>query len=299
MTDATHPRWKIVLLLMMIATLFGSNHIAARITFDSGTSILTAVALRSTCTALALLLVIRLYAVSLVLPRAVARKGILVGLLLAVQSFCLYSAVARIPVGLALLTFNIFPFLLALMTWALAGKRPTNRTLLVMPVALFGLCLALNLFGAGQSFDFAGMVPGLFFAIGAAVSFAAVLFLSERWLGDIDGRIRSLLMMATIAVIAGSLGFAIDGFALPQNRGGWIALAVLLVFYGVAFSSLFVLLPRFGILNNASVMNFEPVAALLLGVLILDQTMAPLQVAGVLIVLGAMFGLAGGEKSQQ
>jgi len=31
-----------------------------------------------------------------------------VGVLIAVQSFCIYSAVARIPVALALLAFNTF-----------------------------------------------------------------------------------------------------------------------------------------------------------------------------------------------
>jgi threonine/homoserine efflux transporter RhtA len=39
-------------------------------------------------------------------------------------------------------------------------------------------------------------------------------------------------------------------------------------------------------------MNFEPVAALLLGVLILDQTISPIQTVGVGLVLVAMVGFA-------
>jgi len=38
-------------------------------------------------------------------------------LLIAVQSLCLYSAVARIPVALALLISCTFPIQLALITW--------------------------------------------------------------------------------------------------------------------------------------------------------------------------------------
>ncbi|OYU47080.1 MAG: EamA family transporter [Rhizobiales bacterium PAR1] len=297
MSGTPRPRWQIVALLMLISTVLGSNHVAARIAFDHGANVVTAVAIRSTGTSLALFLALRLSGVSLLLPRMVLARGLFIGLLLTIQSLCLYSAVARIPVGLALLTFNCFPLLFAGMTWLIEGRRPSNRTLLFMPVALAGLSLALNLFGGSLSAPDGKMQEGVLLALGAALSFSTVLLLSERWLGALDGRLRSLLMMITIAVIASLGGFATDGFALPQDRIGWIALATLTLFYGTAISALFVVLPRIGILNNASVMNFEPVAALLLGALILGQTITPLQVVGVVIVLGAMLGMASGKPA--
>ena len=41
------PRWAGIALLLVIATVFGSNHVAARIAFDHGTNVTTAVAVRS------------------------------------------------------------------------------------------------------------------------------------------------------------------------------------------------------------------------------------------------------------
>ncbi len=39
-------------------------------------------------------------------------------MMLAVQSYCLHSAVARIPAAFVLLDFNAFPFVLPLISWA-------------------------------------------------------------------------------------------------------------------------------------------------------------------------------------
>ena len=105
-----------VALLMLLATMFASNHIAARLAFDHGTSVSAAVGVRSGVTALVMLALLRLQGVSAALPRATLVRGLGIGVLVALQSFCLYSAVARIPVGLALLAFNTFPMLLVLLT---------------------------------------------------------------------------------------------------------------------------------------------------------------------------------------
>jgi drug/metabolite transporter (DMT)-like permease len=68
----------------------------------------------------------------------------LAGLMVAVQSLCLYSAVARIPVVVALLLMNTLPIQLALLTWALGGPRPTLRAALIMGVILVGLVVVLD-----------------------------------------------------------------------------------------------------------------------------------------------------------
>ena len=44
------PRWAGVALMMVIATVFGSNHIAARFAFDHGANVTTAVAFPSIST---------------------------------------------------------------------------------------------------------------------------------------------------------------------------------------------------------------------------------------------------------
>ena len=81
------------------------------------------------------------------MPGKTFARSVLIGLLIAVQSYCLYSAVALIPVALALLAFQTFPMLLSLISWVGGGERPSRRVLFAMPVALVGLALALDVSG--------------------------------------------------------------------------------------------------------------------------------------------------------
>jgi drug/metabolite transporter (DMT)-like permease len=298
LTDSPIPRWAGVALMLLIATVFGSNHVAARVAFDHGTNVTTAVAVRSTGTALFVLALLRLSGVSLTIPGRSLGRALLVGLLLAVQSYCLYSAVARIPVALALLAFNTHPMMLALLSWASGGERPAPRMLVAMPVALAGLALALDVWGS--SGDLAGrwgeIGAGVLWASAAAASFSAAMLLTAHGLGGMDGRLRSFLTMSVVAVAATAGGAAAGDFLLPADRTGWIALALLTVFYGTAITSLFVVLPRLGAVNNMAILNFEPIAVLGMAWLLLGQAMTPLQAFGALVVVGAVMSMGSGRK---
>ena len=271
-----------VLALLAIATTFASNHIAARVAFDHGASVTTAVAIRSAFTALFLLALMRALGVSMALPRETLLRALAIGLLIAFQSFCLYSSVALIPVALALLAFNTFPMLIALFTWASGGGRPRTAALIAMPIALAGLALALDVFG--KAVDPAGIA----WALGAAVTFSLAMLLTTRWLKDVDGRLRTFLMMSVTALVVVIAGLASDAFAFPKAPAGWVGIALLTVLYGAAITAVFIVLPLLGPANYAVVLNFEPIAALFLGWAILGQVVAPLQIAGAFIVIGAI-----------
>jgi drug/metabolite transporter (DMT)-like permease len=286
---AIGPRLGVVLLLL-IATVFGSNHVAARVAFEHGASVTTAVVVRATCTAIFVLVLARLQGVRLALPRPRLARAIGVGAMLAVQSYCLYAAVARIPVALALLAFYTFPMLLALLSFATGGERPGRRTLVAMPIALAGLALALDVFGqsAGVAARWAEIGAGVGFALGAAVAFALVLLFTTRWLKDVDGRVRTFYTTGVAAVLVTLAGASAGSLALPQGTQGWVGLAALTVFYGSAITALFVLLPRLGAVNNSVVLSFEPIAVLFLAWVILGQTVTPLQIVGAFVVIGAI-----------
>jgi drug/metabolite transporter (DMT)-like permease len=281
-------------LLMFLASVFAANHVAARVAFDHGASVAAAVAVRSGATALVMLILLRLDGASLALPRATLARGLGIGLLVAVQSFCLYSAVAIIPVALALLAFNTFPMLFMLLSWAAGGDHPGRRAFVAMPLALFGLVLALDILGTLEAMAgrWAQIGAGVSWALGAAASFACVLFLTTRHLKEVDGRMRTLLTMGATAVAVGGAGAAAGTLALPADAAGWMGLGLLTVLYGSAITAVFSVMPRIGAASNTAALNFEPIAALILGWLVLGQAMAPRQVVGALIVIGAVIMIA-------
>ncbi|MCZ7561381.1 MAG: DMT family transporter [Burkholderiaceae bacterium] len=297
-SPAPLPRWLGVSLLLLIAVSFASNHVAARLAFDHGANVATAVAVRSMGAALFVLALLAQARVALRMSAPTLRRAMGIGLLVAIQSLCLYSAVARIPVALALLAFNTFPLMLGLISWAAGGERPSRRAFVAMPIALVGLAVALDVAGLAGAAASApeSMGVGVAFALGGAAAFASALYLTTRWLGSTDGRLRTLVLMlvvTTVAIGAGALGGRFDW---PGDAIGWTALAALTVLYSSAITALFVLLPRLGAVNNAAVMNFEPIAALFLGWVVLDQHVAAIQIAGALVVIGAIVMLTTGRR---
>ena len=286
--------------LLLIAALMGANHVAARMAFNHGVDVPTAVTFRSIATALVVGALLAIYRVPLTLtPRQ--RKALpLIGVLIAVQSLCLYSAVARLPVALALLVFNSFPLTTALWARLLYGHRAERALLIAMPVILLGLVLALDVLGAASGLGAAGqwrqIGAGVAFAVGASVTFGLALVLTQHEAGGLDGRLRTFGTMAMVGVLATAAVLVGGGPALPTAGAGWWGLALLPLLYGTGITLLFTVLPRLGVVGNSAIMNVEPVFALILAWLILGQAVAPVQLLGALIVVGAVIWLGTRKK---
>jgi len=287
------PRWAGIAILLVIAVTFSLNHIAARIAFDHGTSVVTAVVFRSGGTALAVLGLLLALRAPLAVPAATTGRALAIGVVVAVQSYCIYAAVARIPVALALLTFNTYPMLFALMSWAGGLGRPSPRALLAMLTALLGLALALDIARTGGELAarWNEIGAGAAYAGCASLSFALVLYLNARWLHGLDGRLRSFLAMASCAAVALAGALTSGALAFPRDGAGWAGLALLTLFYGSAITSLFVVQPRMRAATDIAVLNFEPVALMFLAWAVLDQGLSATQIAGALVVVGAIVAL--------
>ena len=281
--------------LLLIALMMGANHVAARVAFDHGANVVAAVALRSGVTAVVVGVLIVLYRVPLNLGPRHRRALPAIGVLIAAQSVCLYSAVARLPVALALLTFNTFPLWTALWARVLYRHRAERRILLAMPVLLAGLALALDVFGAASGIGAAAQWQrigiGVAFAFAAAALFGLALVLTQHEAGDLDGRVRTMTTMALVAVLALAGSSALGGLRWPDAAAGWIGLAALTLLYGTAFTILFTVLPRLGVVGNSAIMNVEPIFALVLAWALLGQSVATVQVIGGLLVVATVVWL--------
>lgn len=276
-----------------VALLMGANHVAARLAFDHGTGVATAVVARSGVTAAAMGLALLLLRQGLGRASRRERMALLaVGLLVGVQSLLLYGSVARLPVALALLVFNTYPLLTAVWARVLYGASLSRSLLVAMLVLLVGLALALDVLGAASGLGMAAhwrqMGTGLAMALSGSALFGLALALTQYEAGSVDGRVRTFVTMLITALVALAGVSALGGFAWPQAAAGWWGLALLTLFYGTGITIVLVLLPRWGVVGNTAIMNLEPVFALALAWFILDQHMALLQVAGAIIVVAAV-----------
>jgi drug/metabolite transporter (DMT)-like permease len=275
--------------------MMGANHVAARLAFNHGVDVATAVTFRSLVTAFVVGLLVWQQRLPLSFTGRHRKALPAIGLLVALQSFCLYSAVARLPVALALLAFNTYPLWTALWARVVYGHRAEPRVLRAMPVLLLGLAMALDVLGAASGLGAAGhwgqIGTGVAFALTAAATFGMALVLTQHEAADVDGRLRTALTLAMVGVLALVVVALQGGPALPRAAPGWWGLAALTFLYGTAFTVMFTVLPRLGVVGNSAIMNVEPIFALVLAWALLGQTIAFIQVLGGLLVVATVMWL--------
>lgn len=283
------------LILLLIALMMGANHVAARTAFNHGVDVVTAVVFRSAVTAAVVALILWQQKVLFKLSGRQQKNLLVIGALIAVQSVCLYSSVARLPVALALLGFNTYPLTTALWARLLYGHRPERAVLWAMPVLLLGLALALDVFGAASGLGAAqhwGQIGvGVAFALAASTTFGLALVITQHEAAEVDGRLRTFTTMSTVAVLAGVVAFSQSGLHLPNAPLGWWGLGALTFLYGTAFTIMFTVLPKLGVVGNSAIMNVEPVFALVLAWAVLGQSIALVQVVGALVVVATVMWL--------
>jgi drug/metabolite transporter (DMT)-like permease len=220
---------------------------------------------------------------------------LIIGVLIAVQSICLYSSVARLPVALALLAFNTYPLSTAFWARVLYKHQPEKAVLWSMPLILLGLALALDVLGAtsglGMTEHWTQIGSGVAFALAASATFGLALVFTQYETAELDGRLRTFSTMALVSVLAVSAAMSQGGFHLPQAPAGWWGLGMLTFLYGTAFTIMFTVLPRLGVVGNSAIMNVEPVFALTLAWALLDQAIAPVQLVGAALVVGTVMWL--------
>src|SRR5882762_40122 len=73
-----------IVILIVVASCFASNHLSARIAFDHGASVAAAVAVRASSTAIFLLFLLKFLKVSFAVPAGVRGWALLAGVLIAV-----------------------------------------------------------------------------------------------------------------------------------------------------------------------------------------------------------------------
>lgn len=290
-----------IMILLSIGCTFASAHIAARISFDHGTGLLTAVLFRSGVSLLLLGLIAFWHKQSLLISWRVSPWQLALGLLIAIQSISIYSAVSRIPVGIALLVVNTFPAQLALITWALGGPPPSRKAAVLMGIILIGLLLALDIPGlmATDIDNIQQWVVGVSFSLLAAFAFAIGLWVTEHRLLHVQGSARSFYTMLTVLIvtaIAGQVDVIPNGLNWPQDLLGWAMLMLLSGLYAVGFITLFMLAPRLDLAKNAPAMNIEPVASLSLGWVILGQQLNTMQIIGGAIVVSCIVAFSYAKK---
>ena len=118
-----------------------------------------------------------------------------------------------------------------------------------------------------------------------------VYYLNANALKPLDARLRTFAMVTVTAVLVFGAGASAGAHALPAGAAGWTGLALLAAFYCASMSGLFFLIPRVPPASTAA-LNFEPIALLAMGWLLLGHAVSALQLTGALLTVAAIVWLS-------
>jgi drug/metabolite transporter (DMT)-like permease len=156
---------------------------------------------------------------------------------------CYFNAIARMPVGIALLLEYLGVVLIVLWLWARNGQRPAPLTVAGGIAALGGLALMLNLVsGAGAGgVNFVGVVWGLLAAVSLAVYYVLSASVTGQTLPPVvmtwGGMIVGAAVLGGLGLVrALPLSFSAADVLLLGHRVSWLVSVLGLSVLAAAFA---------------------------------------------------------------
>ena len=210
---------------------------------------------------------------------------IISGIAMGASWICLYEAYAQIGVSVSSLLYYCGPVIVMVLSPILFNEKLTMVKIIGFASVLCGIFLVI-----GQNTDTLN-VRGIFCASLSAV-FYSVMVMSNKKAKNITNMENSLIQLIisflTVAVFAGIK----SGFLFSLSKSGLIWVIVLgVVNTGIGCYFYFTSIGSLSVQTVAVCGYLEPLSAVLFSVLLLHETMYPLQAAGAaLIIGGAVFG---------
>lgn len=178
--------------------------------------------------------------------------------------------------------------LVALAAWALLGERPSPRVVLAVPLVFGGAVLISGVIGEGAYGDdpALGALYGLLTAV-AYTGFILVLREMGRDLRRPAGPLFAATLVATlVAALAGALLGEAD-FVPSWPAHGWLV-TLALTSQVLGWLLIAVALPRLPASLTSVVLTVQPVGSVLLGIVLLGEDPAALQLAGVAVIVAGI-----------
>lgn len=286
-----------VLYVVLAAVFFSVNASVSKVALDGGIDPTRLAALRSTGAALVLLVVVLLArgTAGLKMTRRelpyLAALGVIGG---ALVQWTYFTAIDRLPVGIALLLEFTAPAMVALFTWGVLRRRIGARTWSGIGLALLGLAMVAQVW-TDIGLDVVGVLAGF----GAAACLASYFLIGGRMSVHRDSLSLTFWMFAFAAVFwaivlpwwtfdptplgaqTSLLGMFADIDVPVWSAVLWVIVFGTLVAYGLNLAALRHISPT----TAGTIGMSEPVGAAIVAWVWLGEALTPVQMLGGLTVL--------------
>ena len=223
-------------------------------------------------------------------PRSMRARGLawLAGAFFAADLILWHHSIAGVGAGLATVLGNVQVVLVPIAAWVLLSERPGARIVAAVPVVLVGVVLISGVIGKGAYGSDPGL--GVLFGVLTAVAYAGFLLTLRAGSADLR-RSGGALFHATLACAIAVLpaGWLLGELELRTSWSafGWLV-TLALTSQVLGWLLIATALPRAKAAVSSVVLTLQPVAAVLLAIVLVDEEPSAVQLAGVAIVLGGI-----------
>lgn len=274
-------RWMGVLLIVISAASFATLPIFIRLAYRTGADPTTLLVLRYSIAAVVMV------AIMVARKTPLPRGRILLGLVLmgAVgyvgQSFAYFTALTMASASLVALLLYLYPAIVTMLSALFFKERLTAAKVGALTLALVGTALTVGPTGSGR-------VPGILLAIAAAIIYSVYILVGSRIMPHASAIAASTTVITAAAVVYIGI-VAVRGPTFPQTFFSWLDIfAIALVSTVLPIVTFLAGLERVGPTKASTLSTFEPVMSVMLAILILGETISPLQVLGGALILAAV-----------
>lgn len=219
----------------------------------------------------------------------VAGWALLSGVFLGADFLLWTQAVLDAGAGVANVVLNVQVLALPLIAWAVVGERMPRRLVLAAPVLLGGIALAGGALGAGAG----GPEPvrGAVLGTLAGIAYAGFLHLNRSSSRRHPRHLVTPVTLATVGagITTGAFGLLGSGIevALPAQTWAWL---IVLALAGQVVSWVLIGRGAAGLTSGTAgaLLLIHPVLSVLLGMLVLGETLTAWQAAGCLLVVATV-----------
>lgn len=225
---------------------------------------------------------------------------VIAGLFFAVDLVAWHNAIEAVGAGLATVLGNLQVVLVAFIAWIVLSEKPHKGLIVAVPVVLVGVVLISGVLG-GDAYG-KSPVAGVFFGGLTSVAYAGYILILREGSRDLR-RVAGPLFYATAVAGAAAAVFGGVTGSLEAPSGldshGWLAVLAV-TSQGVGWLLISLSLPRLPAAITSVVLLLQPVGAMALARVVLEERPSVGQLAGAaLILVGVIIATRGRHASKE
>ncbi len=201
------------------------------------------------------------------------------------QAFCYFSALKYASAGLVGLLLYLYPALVTIMSALIYQRRIGAARGWAIAAALAGTALTVG-------GDLQSQPLGIMLGIGAALIYSIYILAGEGVIPRVGALPAATVVMLAAAIVYGGAAIA-EGQVLTGTTEAWLAVLAIAIFSTLlAILGFFKGLEKLGASDASTLSTLEPLVTIGLAMVVLDESVTGLQLAGAALILAAVIYLA-------